>query len=147
MKHYKAVTQSALFLLAILFFSCEGDEPLSKEEKTRQLLIGNGSTGKVWRVQSVTIDGVDNATLFSNMTIQFSETSFTVANGGVVWPSTSTWSFTDDEANVIERSDGIEMEVEVTENSLELSLSWDKDTFGLGRAASISGKHVFTFGV
>lgn len=139
-----------LFILSALaaitlFSSCDPAPPApTQEEVVTALLTGDGSA-KTWTVQSVKVDGVDKSSLFSGMTIKFTEGTFTVTNGGPLWPGSGSWSFTNDQAVTIERNDGTEIDVSVTETSLTLTMPWNKTTFGPGRTKSVSGQHVFTF--
>jgi hypothetical protein len=136
-----------LVLPVILFANCgpEPTAPLTKQEEVTQLLTGSGTSSKTWHLQSVSIDGVDKSSLFTGMTLSFTSSSFTVSNGGPVWPATGTWTFTSDAATTIRRNDGLEMTVDATSSSLKLTLTWSKNTFGPGRQLSVSGQHVFTF--
>jgi hypothetical protein len=137
------------FLAACLqFISCGsggGDDPTP--EKTKAEEVTAKLTASQWKVGSVTVDGVDQSTLFKNFNITFSSTNFTTTNGGVVWPASSNWSFTDQNATGFSRSDGITVQLqEITDTSLKMSLAWSKNTFGTGRIESVKGQHVFTMG-
>jgi hypothetical protein len=84
--------------------------------------------------------------LFTGMTLKFTATNYTTTNGGVVWPASGTWTFTDDIAKKIKRNDNLEITItEITDASLKLTLSWTAGTFGSGRVASVVGTHVFNF--
>lgn len=137
--------------MEVTLSSCDsgGDDPttqMTKQEEVTSLLVGAGSTPKTWTMQSVAVDGVDKSTLFGGMTIKFTAGTFTVANGGPLWPATGTWTFTSDQAITIKRDDGTEVQVQATATSLKLTMTWNKKTFGTGRTTSVSGQHVFTFG-
>lgn len=124
--------------------SCKKDDPKPTEVAQNQL-IGDGN--KTWKIQSVAVDGIDQTALFAAMTIKFSSTGYTTSGGGVVWPTPGTWNFVDDTATGFFRGDGIQVQLIVSETSLKLSLPWTLATFGGGRASSIAGAHVFTFGL
>jgi hypothetical protein len=80
------------------------------------------------------------------MTLKFTATNYTTTNGGVVWPASGTWTFTDDTAKKIRRNDNLEITLtEITDASLKLTLSWTAGTFGLGRVSSVAGIHSFNF--
>jgi hypothetical protein len=136
-----------LMLLVMFLGSCGEEVEPSAEEQNTELLMGTASTGKTWKVQSVTVDGVDKSSLFTGMTIRFSKGNMTVTNGGVVWPATGTWTFSTSEATTIKLGNGTEIGLEVSETILKLTLTWTKNTFGPGRVSSVAGKHVFTFGL
>lgn len=121
------------------------DTPQTKQEEVTQALVGSGGSGKTWKIQSLTVDGVDETSTVKGMTIKFSSTTFTVTNGGPVWPSNGSWTFSSTEASSIKLDNGTEVKVEVTDTTLKLSLTWNKNTFGPGRVESISGQQVFVF--
>lgn len=139
------------FMLIIFLFGCSqfmscgskgGDPGLTVAEQVKAKLIAHS-----WKVITVTVDGVDKTTLFTNFSITFAATSFTTTNGGLVWPSSSTWSFTDTNATAFTRGDGLIVQLlEATDTSLKMGLTWNKNTFGPGRIESVSGQHVFVMG-
>jgi hypothetical protein len=130
----------ALVFAFVLLAGCKGDDPSASEIMTNQLTVNT------WKVSSVTVDGTDQTSLFTNMTLTFTSASYTTANGGVVWPSSGTWTFTDKTATSIVRNDDLEIDItEVTANSLKLSLTWARNTFEPGRISSVAGNHVFSF--
>ncbi len=134
------------FLFGCLqFMACGGGDdpvPSKSEEVTTKLTAG------VWKVGTVTVDGVDQSALFKNFSITFTTSGFTTANGGVVWPASSNWSFTDANATAFTRvADGLTVQIqEVTDTSLKMSMTWSKNTFGPGRIESIKGQHLFVMG-
>src|SRR5687768_17224974 len=106
MKSAKILLQFAfsaiLGLSMMMYSSCDGDpgETQTKQEEVTEMMVG-----KTWKMQSVQVDNVDKSSLFTGMTISFSNTGFTVTNPGPVWPATGTWSFTSEEATFITRND------------------------------------------
>lgn len=144
-----SIIVTAILCTGILFISsCGGDgdpDPgtnQNKQEEVTALLVG-----KTWKVQSVSVDGVDRSSMFTGMTIAFTNTGFTVTNAGPVWPATGTWTYTDAEANFIKRSDNLEVQVAATASTLTLTLTWTRTTLGPGKAESVAGKHVFVLGL
>lgn len=124
----------------ILFTACSEEEPAPSDAVLSKL------KSKTWKISSVQVDGVDQTTLFAGMTLTFTVKDYQVNPANAIWPASGTWQFTDKEGTVIKRNDGLEITVaEITETSLKLSLQWSKNTFGAGRAASVSGQHLFTF--
>jgi hypothetical protein len=138
----KGILSISILLVTTLFImSCGGDTPPSVAEVTTKKLVSNN-----WKVSSVQVDGADQTALYTGMILNFDATIFTTTKGEPVWPSSGTWTFTDNTAETIKRNDDLEITiVEVTETSLKLSLDWATGTLGPGRAASVSGNHVFTF--
>lgn len=151
MKPHKIIV--AFHILAISGFafqlqSCgsKGDPAPQQTEaqKNQKILTSAGSSGSGWKTQSVLVDGVDDTSIYSELKLSFSDTEFTATNGGIVWPASGTWKFTDDSGQTIERGDGLIIGVdEIASNSLTLSLTWTETTLGPGRVNSTSGKHVF----
>ena len=95
-------------------------------------------------MQSVSVDGLDQTSVYKGLALNFTATSFTSTNGGVVWPASGTWSFTSTDATAIKRDDGIQVNMVVTDTTLKLTLTWTKTTFNGGRVESVKGQNVFT---
>ncbi len=132
-----------LIILTIHWIGCQekkSDPSPSVLDETRTKLMANH-----WKIQDVSVDGVDQTPIYKGITIQFGESSFATSNGGAVWPSSGTWSFTTDDGTFMKRDDGVEIKVEVTEAKLKLSLLWMKTTFGGGKLNSVKGLNAFTF--
>jgi hypothetical protein len=144
----RSIIAIAFLVACSQFMSCGsggGDDPAP--EKTAAELTTAKLTAGQWKVGSVTVDGVDQSALFKSFNITFTATSFSTTNGGVVWPASSTWSFTDANATGFSRSDGITVQLqEITDSSLKMSMAWSKNTLGPGRIESVKGQHVFTMG-
>jgi hypothetical protein len=136
-----------LYLLPLAFIvvltglmSCKDDDP-SPQEKATNLL-----TSSTWKIKTVSVDATDRTSLYPGLTLTFTATGYTTTNGGVIWPADGTWSFKDQSATVITRSDGLEITIqELSETSLKLAFTWAKTTLGSGRVQSVSGQHVMTF--
>jgi hypothetical protein len=125
----------------LLLIACKKDDPEPETDRVRALLKAN-----TWRIQQVTVDGTDQAALFTGLTLSFTETNYTTTNGGLVWPASGSWAFKDDTAKKIVSSDGLEITVlELSATSLKLTLTWDAGTLGLGRISSVAGDHTFNF--
>ena|SRR5688572_10836736 len=150
MKYLRSILVLLTTAAIIINFShCGGgggdDDPKpveSEKEKVTKLM-----TGSSWKIQTTTVGGVVHNELFQNFSITFNTTGFSTTNGDPVWPSSGTWSFTDDTAKAFTRSDGIVVTIEeISESGLVLSLTWTKTTLSGGRENSIAGKNVFSFG-
>ena len=130
-----------LLIACSLFQACKKEATLTPAQQVAAIL-----TASPWKVQSVTVDGASSS-LFTNFTITFGASTFTTVNGGEVWPSSSSWVFTDVNASAFTRGDGLTVQLtEVTSTSLKMRLTWSKNTFGPGRVSSISGQHNFVMG-
>jgi hypothetical protein len=145
------IITAAICVSMLTYMSCGGDgdpgpggngnEETRKEEVTALLV------GKTWKIQSVTVDGTDRSSLFTGLQVSFTASAMTITNPGPVWTGVSTWTFTNDDATAFRRNDNIEVLVEPTATTLKLTLTWNKTTLGSGRAGSVAGRHVFTFGL
>lgn len=145
MKTFLMVTKvffTTSFLTAILLLvGCGGDSSPSASEITTKQFTSSG-----WKIGSVQVDGTDQTALFANMTLSFTATNYSTTKGGVVWPASGTWTFTDNTAKKIKRNDNLEVTInEISNTSLTLSLGWAAGTFGSGRTSSVAGNHVFSF--
>lgn len=140
------VLLSAFALSATLTVtSCKDDDPSATETNLNRLTVHH------WNLIKVTVDGVDKTSLFSGLTLQWNkDNTFVATNGGVMWPSTGTWSFTDDSAQTLFVSLSNNADAEVTietlnDTNLIISLHWDETTLGQGRVKSVKGDHFFEF--
>ena len=133
-----------LIAVAMALGSCKGSgaDPEPKESDRVTALLVSGQ----WKLKSLTIDGVAKSS-FPNLAITFTSSAYTASNGDPVWPSSGSWTFTDDTAKSIMRSDQTLVTIEsIDANNLTLSLTWTKATIGPGRSASVAGTHVFAMG-
>jgi hypothetical protein len=118
-------------------------EPVASEaEEVTEIL-----TGATWKLNAVIVDGADQTNVYKGLTLTFTGTSITTSNGGMVWPASTTWKFTNETATAIERGDGVKVSiVEAHSGKLSLALTWSKTTLGSGRVNSVKGEHTFSFG-
>jgi len=114
--------------------------PTAQQTVTSQLIANT------WKIQSVSVDGIDQTSVYKGLTISFTATSFTTTNGGVVWPASGTWSFPSaTDATTMKRDDGILVTVMATGATLQLSLTWSTTTLAGGKLESVKGQNVFNF--
>jgi hypothetical protein len=143
MKKITIQSLAAMFFLVSIITtlsSCKDDEPSAKERNTKLITTGT------WIASSVKIDGVNRNDLFTGFTLAFNTQNFTATNGGPVWGSNGTWSFTKADATEITRGDGVVIVVEeLNANSLKFRLTWDQTTIENGREKSVAGIHSFEF--
>lgn len=141
-RNYGLKLSLAIALLGFLLTAshCAKETTVSEADKVKAVL-----KSATWKVQTVTVDAVDQSTLFKNFTLTFSDDGFTASNGGVVWPATGTWSFTDANATAFTRNDGITVSITtVSDTKLVLAFTWLKTTLGPGRVESVQGATIFT---
>lgn len=145
MRNYNT-SHSIVFLIIIgacLLPGCGKNDPAINEAQRVTALLTSAS----WKIQGVMIDGADKTSLFQNLSLAFTDKTFSSTNGNAVWPPTGSWTFTSDQAKAFTRNDGIQVSIQEAGNTtLILSLVWTKTTLGSGRATSIPGTMVFTFG-
>lgn len=140
----KKISTLVLVVFALSMLLIEGCKKSNDPEPETARVEGLLKSG-TWKVSTVTITGTDQTSLFNNMTLKFTPTNYTTTNGGVVWPPSGTWNFTNDTASIIKRDDGVEIALsDVSETSFKLTFPWNKNTFGTGRVSSVAGTHVFT---
>jgi len=130
-----------MFIGTTILHGCAEDKPLLATESITNKLIAH-----TWKINRVSIAEVDQTALFQGMTLVFTASSFTSVNGGVVWPGSGTWKYTDETGKAIKRGDDVVVNlVEVSDAKLQVTLTWSKNTFAPGRISSIRGLHVFEF--
>lgn len=141
-KRLKMVVNATMLVALLIMAACVGDDPSQPETERIMELLTNGN----WQMQNVRVDNTDRTLLYKNLSLAFAEGNYTTTNGGTIWPASGTWSFTDETAKTILRSDGVIISLgEVTSTSLVLSFDWASSTIGAGREQSVKGAHVFTF--
>jgi hypothetical protein len=149
----KILSVFVLLTVCITFVHCGGDDPKpdpepTQREKVTALLTANGGKWQPSGAVGITVDGVDvTSELFENFSITFSETTFTTTGTSPVWLRSDTWTFKNDNADVIIRGqDGKEVSIlEISETQLKLKLEWDETTTTSGgRKKSLKGTHEFT---
>jgi len=152
---------ATIFLFCLLILAaCKDDAEPSKQEKVTKLLTQNGGQWKPsTATNSITVEGIDvKDELFPGFDMQFTNdpakqliTSgdspfWNDATGNhPIWPATDTWSFKDENADVLIRgSDSREITiVSITETELIIQIEWDQTTFDFGRTASLPGVYEF----
>jgi hypothetical protein len=139
-----AITLTSILYLTLVLLSCGPDDP--QPTQTDIELAKEALTSGPWKVKTVTVDGVDKTSLYGNLALSFTATSYSATGGGALWPASGTWSFADESGKTITRSDGLSITIEqATKEKLALKLSWAKTTLGAGRVESVSGSHTFSF--
>lgn len=114
------------------------DEP-TVTEKVEALLISGE-----WKNSIVTVDGVDQSSLYQGFTIKFTSTNYNTSVGSPLWTTFGTWKFKDESAKALILDGVKEISInEITETKLELAVQNDNTTFKSGRTSSIKGKNIF----
>ena len=146
MKTFTNMLALAVVVSVLVLSGCgKGDEPGPGDSESQRIskLLASG----IWQMKSVTVDGTPQTEHFDGLTLSFTATGFTATFGDPVWPATGRWTFSDGTATSFTRNDDVVVSISnISETSLMLSLKWDKNTFGPGKASSIAGTYVFIFG-
>ncbi len=129
------------FILTVFCQNCKKSDVVSESERVQGILESTG-----WKINAANVDGVDQISTYAGLVLNFSGSNYTSANGGVVWPASGTWKFSDDSGKNIERNDGLKIIVtQATTSTLILTFNWDKTTLSSGRVQSVKGQNIFTF--
>ena len=141
-RYFQSIISLVFLCIVLAAVSCKQDDPeLTESERVTSLLILGP-----WKVQTVTVGGVDKTPEFTGLQLAFTASSFMATNGHLVWPASGTWAFTSDNATAFNRNDNVTVTIdEVTDTKLVLSLTWAGTTYGPGRVTSVAGEHKFTF--
>ena len=123
MKRVTDLLTALVFISLIVFISCKkGDDGPSgptPEEETLALLLGT------WELESASESGTEREE-WEGFSITISESSITASGipnldgASDVWSTNSTWDF-GDAPSIINREDGITMNIAVTETQLTVS--------------------------
>jgi hypothetical protein len=145
-KHILSTMLSVLALIATLTTtSCSDDTASATETSLKKL------TAHDWDLSRVTVNGVDKTLLYSAVALQWNkDKTFSVTNGGAIWPSTGTFSFTDGSGKMLlvllNNGENTEVTIQtLTDTQLIISLHWSETTIGQGRSKSVAGDHIFEF--
>ena len=138
---------AALVVATVLFLAIAGCKKDDPAPETPAIDVVKLLTSGSWKIQSVTVDGVDASSRFAGLALSFTESGFTATSSNVVWPASGTWTFTDSSQKSITRNDGLVVTLEeITNTKLSLKLTWAKTTLSGGRTSSVAGSHTFIFG-
>jgi len=135
---YNHLACLAIVAISLLINACGSDKE-SEKDRTNRLLKST-----TWKLNRVTIDGVDKTNDYTGMTLKISDGTYTSTNGEPVWPASGTWKLIDNTTAERDGSEAVHING-VTETSLTLSLDWQKTTLGEGRLSSIKGAYSFEF--
>jgi hypothetical protein len=130
----------AIVISAYLMSCSNGSPQPASPQSQAQTLLTSGT----WKLQSESVDGVDQTALYQGFTINFTTSNFTTTNGRVIWPASGTWSFQGTSATTITRNDGVVVQIQVLASSLVMTIDWPTTTLNSGRTESTKGNNVFT---
>lgn len=115
-------------LLGMMIFACgeENNDPDPTPEPEDEETLQIEKLAKIWKLGTVMKDDEDVTDRFTGFTITFTQqkTYTTTPERGdfdvAPFPDSGAWDFRNDNLNVIARSDGIDMNITVTESKLTL---------------------------
>lgn len=133
----------SLFLLMACGGGGDDDSPVI--EPGPLVLAELKLTTNSWSLSTVSRNGVDVESEFTNFTINFTPTGFTVTNGGTVWEASGNWIWADGSGTSIQLSNGVVVQIEFSNNDSQLTLTFtiDSDTYNIGRSQGLKGDYVF----
>lgn len=134
--------------ISILFIAClalisgcksESADP-TPQDNQKTLLINNGLS---WVPGTVTKDGLDVTEQFAGFKLAIGDFTYTTTNAlASAWPASGTWSFANEAGTLVNRSDGVQINVQVSTSSLKLTFSVSGLGTG-GRTKGVDGEYVF----
>ena len=135
----------ALLAFGVIFSACKKDDPPAKTDEQIQLekLTGTWAVPSPAAANTVTIQGNDVTADWSSFKITFSDGNFTTVGNDAapeVWPSSGTWSFASGDVNTLQRGDGVDISVNVSESSLTMTFNY---TAPGGRLNGVEGDWQF----
>lgn len=152
MKAFKILTLIGLVALLLTYSNCK-DDPAPAEPLTDVQL---GKLAKPWKINTVTLDGVDKITDYTNFTLTLSGTKGNTSFGYSTtnrpslspWKASGSWEFgTAPETQMIRDKgtvDELAMTYAVTETTLSITFTFNGDGYP-ARTGVVKGVWVFTF--
>ena len=139
-----------LVALATFYVSCGGDGGNEKSDTDVQIEKLNGT----WKVSSVTQDGAapalnhDAMTLTSQGTAGNTTISFNVSGrpqGPSAWAPSGNLTFGSNVKQNLTRDDNVSINYSVTETTLVMDFTFNRDPYQAGRVSSVQGSWHFEF--
>lgn len=137
--NYNRLACLGVIVITLLITACGGSDKENEKDRTNRLLKST-----TWKLNRVTVDGVDKTSDYTGMTLKISDGTYTSTNGEPVWPTSGVWKLVDNKTAERDGSETVRIEV-LSETTLTLSLDWQKTTFGPGRISSIQGAYSVEF--
>lgn len=116
---------STAIVFCVLSCSKSSPTPASPQDQAKTML-----TAAPWKLQSSSVDGVDQTALYTGFTITYTASGYTTTNGGAIWPASGTWSFQGTSTTTITRNDGVAVQIQLAASSLTMTINWTTTTLG-----------------
>ena len=135
---------AAFLAFGVVFSACKKNPPKPKTDEELQLekLTGTWAVPSPAAANTVTIQSSDVTPDWASFTITFTDGNFTTSGPAdlKVWPASGTWSFAQGDVSTIQRGDGIDINISVSETTLTMSFNY---TDPGGRIDGVEGDWVF----
>ena len=151
MKVFRILSLIGLVAVLLTYSSCGGDDPASESVSDVQL----GKLSKTWKINTVTLDGVDKIADYTSFQLVLSgtkgNTSFGYSTSGrpalSPWKASGSWEFgAAPETQMIRdkgTADELAMTYAVTETTLSITFTFNGA--GYSRTGVVKGQWVYTF--
>ncbi len=152
MKAFRILSLLGLVVALLTYSSCKDDKPAPEPITDVQL----GKLSKTWKVDAVTLDGVDKKTDYAAFQLVLSGTKGNTSFGYTTtgrptlspWKSSGSWEFgTAPETQIIRdkgTADELPMTYAVTETTLSITFTFNGAGY-TSRTGVVKGQWVFTF--
>ena len=154
MKVFRILSLLGLVAILLTYSSCGGDDPASESVSDVQL----GKLSKTWKINTVTLDGVDKKADYASFQLVMSgtkgNTSFGYSTSGrpalSPWKASGSWEFgTPVETQIIRdkgTADELAMDYKVTDGTAPtLEIKFTFNGAGYSRTGVVKGLWVYTF--
>jgi hypothetical protein len=150
MKPFKILLFLALIASLFTYSGCGGDDPAEESISDQQL----GKLTKTWKVASVSLDGVDKTTDYTNFQLTLNGTKGTTSFGYSTagrpalspWKSGGNWEFgTAVETQIIRdkgTADELQMTYAVTETTLQITFTFSGTGYA-SRTGVVKGQWIY----
>lgn len=153
MKAFRILSLISLVAILLTYSSCGGDDPAEESVSDVQL----GKLSKTWKINTVTLDGVDKIADYASFQLIMSgtkgNTSFGYSTSGrpplSPWKSSGSWEFGSAPETQIIRDKGttdeLAMTYAVTETTLTISFTFSGKGYTNPRTGVVTGQWIYTF--
>jgi hypothetical protein len=151
MKAFRILSLISLVAILLTYSSCGGDDPAEESVSDVQL----GKLSKTWKINTVTLDGVDKIADYASFQLVMSgtkgNTSFGYSTSGrpalSPWKASGSWEFGTPVETQIFRDKGttdeLAMTYAVTETTLSITFTFNGA--GYSRTGVVKGQWIYTF--
>ena len=143
MKNIKTPIYIISVLMLMLGLACDGgDAEPSLQELAFEKLSGS------WDISQgggIMIDGQDGSLNFQGFSLSFTDGGYNTTNAGELFSALGTWSWVDEEAQLIDLDDGKRLTIiSLTETELVFSFQFSGQGGQANHGESIAGNYVVT---